>query len=103
MVVDELEQSLHPLLVLEILRLFHNPETNPKGAQLIFTTHMPLLLDQELIRRDQVWFTEKSAEGATSLFPLTDFKPRKGKYESILKGYLSGRYGAVPVLRELLV
>lgn len=101
-VVDELEQSLHPLLVLEILRLFHNPETNPKGAQILFTTHLPLLMDQDLIRRDQIWFTEKSSTGATSLFPLTDFKPRTGKYESILKGYLSGRYGAVPVLRELL-
>jgi len=101
-VVDELEQSLHPLLVMEILRLFHNPETNPKGAQILFTTHLPLLLDQELIRRDQVWFTEKANSGATTLFPLTDFKPRTGKYESILKGYLSGRYGAVPVLRELL-
>lgn len=101
-VVDELEQSLHPLLVLEILRLFHNPETNPKGAQILFTTHLPVLLDQDLIRRDQIWFTEKANTGATSLFPLTDFKPRTGKYESILKGYLSGRYGAVPVLRELL-
>jgi hypothetical protein len=101
-VVDELEQSLHPLLVLEILRLFHSPETNPKGAQILFTTHLPLLLDQEQIRRDQVWFTEKANSGATTLFPLTDFKPRTGKYESILKGYLSGRYGAVPVLRELL-
>lgn len=101
-VVDELEQSLHPLLVLEILRLFHNPEANPKGAQILFTTHLSLLLDQDVIRRDQIWFTEKANTGATSLFPLTDFKPRTGKYESILKGYLSGRYGAVPVLRELL-
>jgi len=100
--IDELDQSLHPMLVKAILDLIHNPIANRKGAQLIFTTHQPLFLDQTLIRRDQVWFAEKDATGATSLFPLTDFKARKGRYESILKGYLSGRYGAVPILRDLL-
>ena len=92
--VDELETSLHPLMVRELLRLFFSATENPKGAQIIFTTHNPLLLDPTLLRRDQVWFTEKDAEGAAHLYPLTDYQPRKG--ESLVRGYLSGRYGAIP-------
>ncbi len=91
---DELETSLHPLMVRELLRLFFSEKENPKGAQIIFTTHNPLLLDPTLLRRDQVWFTEKDADGAAHLYPLTDYKPRKG--ESLARGYLAGRYGAVP-------
>jgi uncharacterized protein len=94
--VDELETSMHPLMVRELLRLFMCPKMNAKGAQLIFTTHNPLLLDTTLIRRDQVWFTDKDEEGAAHLYPLTDYSPRKG--ESLVRGYLSGRYGAVPFI-----
>lgn len=96
--VDELERSLHPLLALEIIRIFNNRERNPKGAQLIFNTHDTNLLDSNVLRRDQVWFTEKDACGATHLYPLTDFKPRKE--ENLERGYLQGRYGAIPFLHR---
>lgn len=96
--VDELETSLHPKLVREFLALLFCEKNNPNGAQVIFTTHNPILLDNTLLRRDQVWFTEKDEGGATHLYPLTEYKPRKG--ESLTKGYLSGRYGALPFLPE---
>jgi AAA15 family ATPase/GTPase len=92
--VDELETSMHPLMVRELLRLFFSIKENPNGAQILFTTHNPLLLDATLLRRDQVWFTDKDADGEAHLYPLTDYGPRKG--ESLVRGYLSGRYGAVP-------
>src|SRR5262249_49143228 len=79
--IDELEASLHPMLALELLRLFNDPAHNPKGAQLVFTTHDTNLLGNVLgdpaLRRDQIWFTEKDESGATKLYPLTDFHPRK--------------------------
>ncbi len=94
--IDELESSLHPMLVRYLVALFMDPEINTRNAQLIFTTHNPLLLDLKLLRRDQIWFTEKSEEGATTLYPLTEYSPRKD--ESILRGYLAGRYGGVPFI-----
>ncbi len=99
--VDELENSIHPLMVRELLRLFFSASENPKGAQILFTTHSPFLLDASLLRRDQIWFTEKDFEGASHLYPLTDYSPRKG--ESLVRGYLSGRYGGVPFLPHGLV
>lgn len=96
--VDEIEKSLHPLLALEIVRIFNDRERNPKGAQLIFNTHDTNLLDADVLRRDQVWFTEKDPCGATHLYPLTDFKPRRE--ENLERGYLQGRYGAVPFLHR---
>lgn len=97
MIVDELEASLHPLLVRHLISFFAADGTiRPRHSQLIFTTHNPLLLDQTLLRRDQIWFTEKDQEGATRLYPLTDFKPRKD--ESLVKGYLAGRYGGIPFI-----
>jgi len=69
-------------------------------AQLIFTTHDPLLLDSGVLRRDQIWFTERGQDGRTCLYPLSDFKPRND--ELLMRGYLSGRYGALPLVeREL--
>jgi len=96
--IDEIETSLHPLLVKELIKLIQNPEVNSHGAQVVFTTHSPALLDTELLRRDQIWFTEKDENGATNLYPLSDYQPRKG--EAIAKGYLAGRYGAVPFIPE---
>ncbi len=102
--IDEIEASLHPLLALKLVKLFSDPKTNPRNAQLIFTTHDTLLLGrpdgEPLLRRDQVWFTEKDKEDATHLYPLTDFMPRKS--ENLERGYLQGRYGAIPVLGDLL-
>ena len=95
-IIDELETSLHPLLVEELLKLLLDPKHCPGAAQVIFSTHSPLLLSANILRRDQIWFTEKNSEGATHLYPLTDFKPRND--ESLAKGYLSGRYGAIPFI-----
>lgn len=94
--VDEIDTSLHPILTREILKMLFSDEFNPNGAQVVFTTHNPTLLDQNLIRRDQVWFTEKDQKAATHLYPLTDYSPRQG--EALAKGYLAGRYGAIPFI-----
>jgi AAA15 family ATPase/GTPase len=99
LVVDELDSSLHPLLVQRIVDMFQSPETNPNGAQLIFTTHDVSLLDSHKMRRDQVWFTEKDNDQVSHLFPLLDFSPRKG--EALEKNYLGGRYGGIPILDPL--
>jgi AAA15 family ATPase/GTPase len=96
LIVDELDSSLHPLLVRQIVEMFHNPELNTHGAQLLFSTHDTCLLAPDILRRDQIWFTEKAADHATRLTPLTEFSPRKG--EALERGYLMGRYGAVPML-----
>jgi uncharacterized protein len=98
LVMDELDTSLHAYITRELVQLFNNPETNPGHAQLVFTTHDTSLLDPTLFRRDQVWFTAKDATGETDLYSLEDFSPRKG--EALQKGYLVGRYGAVPVLER---
>ena len=94
--VDELDGSLHPLLALKVVSSFHHLKLNPHSAQIIFATHDTNLLDKASLRRDQIWFTEKDDEGATDLYPLTDFKPRKN--ENLERGYLQGRYGAVPFI-----
>jgi len=99
-VVDEFSASLHPMIVRELVRLFHDPETNPRGAQLIFTTHDTNLLSDRLFRRDQVWFTEKNRSGATQLYSLHDVKGVRAD-DAIEKGYLRGRYGAIPFLGVL--
>ena len=97
LVVDELDTSLHTLLVQALVRLFHRPEVNTGGAQLIFTTHDTSLLDAYgLFRRDQIWFVEKRPDQSSSLYPLLDFSPRKN--EALERGYLQGRYGALPFL-----
>ena len=92
--VDELDASLHTQAAEAVLRLFCSPETNQKGAQLVATTHDTNLMRAPVLRRDQLWFTEKDADGATQLYPLTDIRTRKG--DDVEKGYLQGRYGAVP-------
>ncbi|MFF1480929.1 ATP/GTP-binding protein [Streptomyces sp. NPDC058301] len=101
--IDEIDVSLHPLLTAKLLSLFQNPELNPLGAQLVFTTHdatlLGTMLGEQVLRRDQVWFVEKDAKtSASELYPLSDFKPRKG--ENFERRYLAGSYGAVPLLPE---
>lgn len=100
-IIDELERHLHPSLAIELIRMFQDPRVNVGRAQLIFTTHDTNLIgrvheDSPILRRDQVWFTEKDESGASALYPLTDFHPRKE--ENLERGYLQGRYGAVPYL-----
>ena len=94
-VVDEIDNGLHPMLVRHLVGIFNNKESNPKGAQLIFNTHDVDLLDLDFLRRDQIYFVEKdSRTGASDLYALSDFSPRKS--EKIQKGYMLGRYGAIP-------
>lgn len=96
LVVDELDTSLHPLLVHHLVKSLHHQGTK---AQLIFTTHDTTLLSQKLLRRDQVWFMEKDSRQATRLYPLSDFSTREN--EAVERGYLNGRYGGIPFLKEL--
>ena len=100
LLVDELEASLHPTLAQHIVRQFNDPTTNPRNAQLLFATQdtnrLGTTLGEPTLRRDQVWLTEKDGEGATILYPLSDYKPRKA--ENLERGYLQGRYGATPYL-----
>ena len=99
LLVDEVDASLHPHLTARLVNLFRDEETNPKLAQLIFTTHDATLLDDEVLSRDEVWFMEKDSEsGASRLYPLTDFHPRKN--ENTEGRYLAGSYGAVPRLAD---
>jgi hypothetical protein len=101
LVIDELDTSLHTLLVRELVRLFHRPEVNTCGAQLIFTTHDTSLLDAYgLFRRDQVWFVEKKKEQTSELYSLLEFSPRKN--DKLEHGYLQGRYGSVPLLSQMM-
>ncbi|MEU8422026.1 AAA family ATPase [Micromonospora sp. NPDC048835] len=105
MLIDEIDASLHPILTAKLISLFRSPEANPLGSQLIFTSHDAALLGtldaEEILRRDEIWFVEKDDEGASSLFPLTDFKPRK-EGENRQRRYLNGNYGAVPDLSTYL-
>lgn len=100
LVVDEIDSSLHPLLSSTLLRMFKDPDINRRGAQLLFASHdttlLGTILSEELLSRDEVWFTQKDIDGATTLFPLAEFHPRRD--ENVERGYLQGRYGAVPYL-----
>jgi hypothetical protein len=90
------DASLHPLIAVQIMRLFDNSTSNPHSGQLIFNTHDTNLLSSGHLRRDQIWFTEKDSTGSSHLYPLTDFKPRR--HENLENGYLQGRYGAIPFI-----
>lgn len=99
--VDEIDSSLHPLLTASIVRLFRSESVNRKRAQLVFTSHDATLLGnldgEEVLARDQVWFTEKGEDGTSELFPLAEFKPRR-RGENRTRRYLNGNYGAIPEL-----
>lgn len=93
-IVDELDLSLHTAASEAILRLFCSRELNRNGAQILATTHDTNLMKSDVLRRDQLWFAEKSKDGGTEIYPLTDFRTRKD--DNIELGYRQGRYGAVP-------
>lgn len=103
--VDELGKSLHPALTAGLISLFKDPGRNPRQAQLLFTSHDTTLLGTRdgtpVLDRGEVWLTEKGRDGATALYPVTDFSPRKS--ENLQTGYLQGRYGAVPALGRSLI
>jgi uncharacterized protein len=96
-IVDELDRSLHPHLSRQIVEFFLQ-FTKDNQSQLIFSTHEVELLDFNLLRRDEIWFVEKNGEGASTLYSLEEFTPRKDK--DIQTGYLLGRYGAIPMLKN---
>jgi hypothetical protein len=96
--IDEIDTSLHPYITRFLVQQFQRPH-NRQGAQLIFRTHDTTLLHPDLLRRDQFWFVEKDSRGRTSVTPLLEYSPRTG--ESLERGYLKGRYGAVPLIGTL--
>lgn len=98
MLFDELGFGTHPKINQEIVRLFQNKKINKNNAQLIFTSHDTTLLSKGLLRRDQIWFTQKREDGSTELYPLSDFGVRNDLL--IDKAYLDGRFGAVPFLPD---
>ena len=103
--VDELNARLHPLLVRDFIITFLDEKTNPNNAQLIFTTHDAWQLSNDLLRRDEIWFTAKDENGASSLYSLVDFKGENAatirKDENYAKNYLQGKYGAIPELKKI--
>jgi len=103
--IDELNARLHPLLVRNFILTFLNTQTNVNHAQLVFTTHDTWQLSNMLLRRDEIWFTEKTKEGVSSLYSLADFVDEDGtrirKDESYEKNYLIGKYGAIPTLKNI--
>lgn len=102
LLIDELDASLHPRFAAEVVRLFHDPQANPRNAQLVFTSHDPSILTTpsggRLLDPGQVWLTEKDKDGATELYPLTAASPTAE--EDLTKSYLTGAFGAVPSLLE---
>lgn len=96
-IIDEIDNALHPAMTKSLIEMFQNPNINKNNAQLIFNTHEISLLDLNLFRRDQIYFVEKNNKtGVSNLYSLDEFSPRKS--ENIQKGYLQGRYGAMPVV-----
>ncbi len=100
LIIDELDASLHPLLTMHLIKMFHNKELNKKNAQLIFATHDTNLLQDDLLCRDQVWFAEKDTYGATDIYSLLEYKAKTRKDSNKEKLYLQGRYGAIPYIGE---
>ncbi len=96
-VYDELHEHIHPSLLRFLVNQFHDRRRNKNGAQLVFSTHDTSILSQEIFRRDQIWFCERNSNQETIIFPLTDFRPRRG-FENLQRSYLGGRYGALPYL-----
>jgi hypothetical protein len=106
LIVDEVDAKMHPLLAGHLVKLFQDPDTNQRGAQLIFNAHDASLLGPNAparLRRDQVWLTEKdSRDGSTTLYPLTKYRVREG-LDNVERSYLRGRYGAVPFIDDALL
>ena len=102
--IDELNAKLHPFLVRYIINMFHDPAINKKNAQLIYTTHDTFTLTKDVFRRDEIWFVEKDTEGVSRLYSLVEYKTEDDNKvrndATYYKDYLSGRYGAVPLLKE---
>ena len=107
--VDELDAKLHPLLTRYIINLFHNSEKNIGNGQLIYSTHDTVNLNKETFRRDEIWFVEKDKNGVSELYSLSYYiiEDENGNAKKVRndatynKDYLTGRYGAIPVLKDI--
>ncbi len=95
LVIDELDASMHPIMTRSLIELFQDPEVNKNGAQLLFTTHDTVLLDNQLFRRDQIWLAQKR-NNASEFYSLADIVPPPRNTEAYLKNYMAGRYGGTP-------
>lgn len=101
--IDELDAKLHPLLMQYILGMFHSEKTNKNGAQLIYTSHDDYTLNKDIFRRDEIWFVEKDINSVSTLYSLSEYKIGDKKVRndaSYNKDYLSGKYGAIPILNS---
>ncbi len=107
MFVDELNDGLHPLLVRNIILTFLTPEINVNHAQLILTSHDVWQFSNELLRRDELWVTDKDRDGVSTLYSVAEFKDEDGKKirrnEALTKNYLVGNYGGIPALKPLVM
>ncbi|NLY96476.1 MAG: ATP-binding protein [Clostridiaceae bacterium] len=105
--IDELNAKLHPILVRYIINMFHAPNINENNAQLVFTTHDTFTLTRDVFRRDEIWFVEKDVAGVSNLYSLAEYKleddSKVRNDATYSKDYLSGRYGAVPLLKEFYI
>ncbi len=101
--IDELDTAMHHWLVRTIIKLFQSPESNPNGAQLLFTTHDAAVMDPTLLRRDQIWIVEKDADQGSQLYSLVDIEDKPRKDQPLFKSFLSGRFGGVPRLDEAAI
>ena len=97
---DELDNSLHPKLSKFLVRLFNNPVSNPRNAQLVVATHEVTLLDKEVFRKDQIWFSEKDKFGSTEIFSAKDFEGVRDD-TPFDKWYMNGKFGGQPKIKEL--
>lgn len=106
MIVDELDAKLHPKLLRYIIKLFTNKETNPHGAQLIFTSHDLSTMKNDLLRRDEIWFAAKDSQNVSRIYSLYDLRDERHDHVKATaaydKQYLEGRYGADPYLTQML-
>ncbi|NEQ12204.1 MAG: AAA family ATPase [Moorea sp. SIO4E2] len=99
LIIDQLDRSLHSEISTYLIKEFNDKAANQNNAQLIVTTHDTTFLDRDIVNQDQVWLMEKDSNNSTKLYSLLDFKIRED--ESLQKGYLKGRYGAVPFVSGL--
>lgn len=100
LIADEIDRSLHPVLLLDIINLFTNPESNPKHAQLLCTMHNAIIMDKRFLRRDEIWFVEKDEKGESTIYSLADFRVNDATVRNdadFCKNYILGMYGAVPL------
>ena len=97
LVVDDCDISIHPIALMDIINLFHNDELNTNHAQLIFTSHNPIFLNSNLLRREEIKFVERGSDDhSSSLYSLSDFGTGIGEDEDYLSRYLANVYGAIP-------